>query len=145
MNPVVTWIVLANTREARVLANRGPGSGLVSLAGRRWTAQEVARLRDKNGAGRSLAAPAISAVVQTDGHRRSGALFARTVMGKLSNSLEAKKLDRLVLVAGPLMLGLMRMAMDPQLKQVLIDEIDRDFSALPVDALETHLGEVMAV
>ncbi|MCV3271496.1 host attachment protein [Roseobacter sinensis] len=145
MKPIVTWIVLANAREARVLANRGPGSGLAPVPGQCWTAEDPDPPRDRAGVGHSIAGPAVSAVAQTDPHRRSSALFARKVMCALSGALAAEEFDRLVIVAGPLMLGLMRKAMDHRLKYTLIGEIDKDLSALPIAALATHLGDVMAV
>ena len=145
MKPVVTWIVLANTREVSVLVNRGPGKGLVPLAGKYWEAEDVNTPRDKPGVGHSIAGPAVSAVESTDHKRHSSELFAHEVMRQLSNSLAAKEFDRLVLVSGPMMLGLLRKSMDDHVRKTLVDEIAKDLSALPIRALETHLGEVMAI
>lgn len=145
MKPIVTWILLANTRNAKVLVHRGPGSGLVPVADKHWSAEEVETARDRAGVGHSIAGPGVSAVEQTDHQRLSSARFARDVMGKLSDGVAANEFERLVLVAGPLMLGLMRKAMDHRLKYALIGEVDKDLSALPIGALESHLADVMAV
>lgn len=145
MKPVITWIVLANTREASVLENRGASKGLVPLAGKCWEAEDVSVPRDRPGVGHSIAGPAVSAVEQTDRKHQSGAVFASEIARELSHNLADKQFDRLVLVAGPLMLGLMRKALNEQVKKTLIGEIAKDLTALSTDALETHLGEIMAI
>lgn len=145
MKPIVTWIVLANTREVRVLANKGPGKGLSALAGKCWQAEGADIPRDKAGVGHSIAGPGISAVDTSDPQRQSDMRFAQDVSLQLSHSFDAKEFDRLVLVAGPHMLGLLRAALHDRLKAVITNEIAKDLTAQPMDALEVHLGEVIAV
>ena len=145
MKPVVTWIVLANTREIRVFANKGPGKGLLAVAGKCWQAEGASKPRDKAGVGHSIAGPGISAVDTADPQSQSDMRFAQDVSLQLSNSFDAKEFDRLVLVAGPHMLGLLRAALNDHLKAVISNEIAKDLSAQPMDALEAHLSEVIAV
>lgn len=145
MKPVVTWIVLANAREVRVFANKGPGKGLLALARKRWQAEGVGKPRDKAGVGHSIAGPGISAVESTDPQRQSDMRFAQDVSLQLLHSFDAHEFGRLVLVAGPHMLGLLRATLHDRLKVVISNEIAKDLSAQPMDVLEGHLGEVIAV
>ncbi|WP_227269502.1 host attachment protein [Roseobacter weihaiensis] len=145
MKPVVTWIVLANTREVRILVNRGPGKGLEPLANKHWRAEGVDKPRDKAGVGHSIAGPAVSAVDPGDPQRQSDIRFARKVAGRLSNSLDKKRFHRLVLVSGPLMLGLLRGVAEDRLKDVIVEEVAKDLTAQPIDVVKSHLGAVIAV
>lgn len=145
MGPVVTWIVLANTREAKVLANRGPGTGLVPVAGRHWRADETHSIGGDSRVERDAVGGTTYAVHQADARRRLNALFVRQVVSGLARDLASEQFDRFILVAGPLMLGLMTDAMDHRLKYALVDELVKDLSALPVAAIETRLGEIIPI
>lgn len=145
MKPIVTWIVLINSRMARVCENRGPGKGLVTLENRHWHAAEVSAPRDKAGRGHNIVGPGVAAVEQTDRQLQSDIGFAREVSGHLLHDFSARRFDRLIIVAGPHMLGLLRAHLDDRLKAVTVGEVAKDLSAQPPDALEGHVGEVIAV
>ena len=145
MKPIVTWIVLANARSARVLANSGPGKGLSAVGDQHWQAPEAGTPNDRAGVGHSSAGPGISAVEQTDRQAMNDAEFARDVANHLSTALAAKRFDRLVLVAGPHMLGLLRAHLNESVRASVLGEIPKDLSAQSLSNLETHLGELIAV
>lgn len=145
MSPVVTWIVLANTREAKVLANRGPGTGLIPVAGRHWRAGEVHSIAADVNVERDTVGATTYVVDQADARQRFDALFVRQVVSGLARDLASEEFDRFILVAGPLMLGLMTDAMDHRLKYALVDELVKDLSALPASAVETQLGEIIEI
>ena len=145
MKPIVTWIVLANSRMAKGCENRGPGKGLVALEDRHWHAAAVSEPRDKAGRGHSIAGPGVAAVEQTDPQLQSDIGFAREVSDHLLHDFSAKGFDRLIIVAGPHMLGLLRAHLDDRLQAVTVGEIAKDLTAQPPAALEGHIGEVIAV
>lgn len=145
MKPTVTWVVLANARMIRVLAHRGPGKGLTALGGKCWRAPAADLPRDRAGVGHSIAGPGVAAVAQSDTKLLSDQAFAREVAGHLVDGLRAGKFDRLALIAGPHMLGVLRGALDGPLKSVLVGEIPKDLSARPLPQVESHLGELIAV
>lgn len=145
MKPVVTWVLVANARAAKVLENRGPGKGLTELRKVSFIADERARPRDRAGVGHSIAGPAVSAVDRVDEKHKVDARFAHTICDRLNKAFAAQEFDRLVLVTGPHMLGLLRDDIDKSLRRVLSGEIAKDLSGQPVDALIQHVGEVVAV
>ena len=71
--------------------------------------------------------------------------FAKEVIDGLSEARRRKRFDRLVLIAGPHMMGLLRANLNGPLSAVLIGEIPKDLSAQPLGDIETHLGELIAV
>ncbi|MFK7938781.1 MAG: host attachment protein [Roseovarius sp.] len=145
MKPIVNWIVLANARTAKVFENRGPGKGLVEHAGASWQADALTEPRDKAGRGHSIAGPGTAAVEQTDHQLQSDIRFARDVSDHLLRALSDHAFDRLVVVAGPHMLGLLRAQMDGRLRDVTVGEIAKDLLAQPTAKLEEHIGELIAV
>ena len=145
MKPIVTWILLANTREASVLVNRGPGKGLAVLDGVAVRSEEAADPRDKAGVGHSIAGHGVSAVEQANPQNKVDAEFARRVADQMSGALDTNKFDRLIVVAGPHMLGLLRVSFDDALKATLVGEIDKDLSGQSVDAVASHIEGIIAV
>lgn len=145
MKPVVTWVLLAHTRAARVLEKKGAGQALTALAGLAWSADAARAPRDKAGVGHSIAGPGIAAVEQSDPQKHKDAQFAKDLIGHLSKARQEGRFDRLILAAGPRMLGLLRQELDPPLQAVLLGEIPKDLSSQSLADIEEHLGELIAV
>ena len=145
MRPIVTWVVLANAETIRVVAHNGPGKGLTALAGKKWQAPEILAPNDKAGVGHSIAGPGVAAVRQTNRKLVSDTLFAKEVVDHLSKDCVSKKFDRLILISGPHMLGMLRASLDGPLRAALVGEIPKDLSAQSLTDVEAHLGEFIAV
>lgn len=145
MKPVVTWALLANARHAKVLENRGPGKGLVPLEAHQWEAGLPEQPRDRAGMGHSIGGPGVSAVEQADPQRKADRHFAKVVGKALTKAFLAQEFDRLILVAGPHMLGLLRDEVEEALAPVIAGEIDKDLMAQPDKSVEAHVGEIIAV
>ena len=145
MKPVVTWIVLANARSAKVIAHHGPGKGLTPVRDQTWTAPEPSLPQDKAGVGHSIAGPGVAAVEQTDLQEINDVRFAKTVVEQVAKAHLGKQFDRLILIAGPHMLGLLRASLDTSLRAVLLGELPKDLSNQPLKSVEDHLGALIAV
>lgn len=145
MKPITTWIVLANARHVSVVSHPGLGKGLHVLKGVQWHSNPVGLPRDEAGIGHSIGGPGIAALEQTDHQELADAQFAKTVCDDLQKAKSKAAFDRLVVVAGPHMMGLIRKALSPDLKQAVHAEIAKDLSGQPMQKIETHVGEVMAV
>lgn len=145
MKPVVTWVVLANSRHAKVLEHLGPGKGLRSLSGYVWTAPEAGLPKDRAGMGHSIAGPGRAAVEQKNPNDAVEASFAKGIVDDIAKAQSAKKFDRLVLIAGPHTLGLLRSHIGSALHSAIVGEIPKDLSSQPEKVVEGHLGDVIAV
>ena len=145
MKPIITWVVVGNARTISVLAHQGSGNGLTAVADQQWHAPEIAASKDRAGVGHSIAGPGIAAVEQTDSKLVHDTRFAKEAVSHLSAAYLSKKFDRLIVVAGPYMLGLLRENLDAPLREALIGDIPKDLSAQSLTDIETHLGELMAV
>lgn len=145
MKPIVTWVVLANARVAYVFAHMGPGNGLTAVGDQSRHAPDIPMPRDKAGVGHSIGGPGVSAVAQKSPKELADNRFAKVIVDGLSDACRRNRFDRLVLIAGPHMMGLLRANLNAPLSDVLIGEIPKDLSSQPIGDIETHLGELIAV
>jgi protein required for attachment to host cells len=145
MKPTITWIVLANARTARIVTHQGPGNGLTALAGKTWQAAEASVPRDRAGVGHSSAGPGVAAVEQSDAKLVNDRRFAKEIIAQIAKDYLVKRFNRLILVSGPHMMGLLRAEIDGPLSAALLGEIPKDLSSQSLDQIETHLGELIAI
>ncbi|MEL7258530.1 MAG: host attachment protein [Pseudomonadota bacterium] len=145
MKPKVTWVLIANARYARVVLHRGLGHGLSEMADMIWHAKPPVDYSDRAGVGHSIAGPSTSAVDQGDPKEQADLIFAKSVCEDLDIAFRRKKFDRLVICAGPYMLGLLRKSMNDQLKSQIREEVSKDFSGLNLKQLEEHLGTILII
>ena len=145
MKPIVTWVLVANTQNANVLENRGPGRGLSQVSGLGMHPDRAELPRDRAGVGHSIGGPGVSAVEHADPQGKVDAAFAREVAGQMSGALAANRFDRLIVAAGPEMLGLLRNSFDTAVQSVVIGEIDKDLSNQDAKEVASHIEDVIAV
>ena len=75
---------------------------------------------------------------------RAVADYARAIAERLRGARIANTYDRLVLVAPPRFLGVLRAALDAPTSARVVGSLDKDLATLSEDALVAHLGEVIA-
>jgi len=146
-----TWILVAHDAGARVFANRGPGKGLELIEA---IDHPEGRARDRDivsdRPGRSFRKdsgdPRRAAMSRSQGpHDRVVSDFARALAGKLQNARMENRYTRLVLVAPPRFLGLLRSSLDGPTAQLVIGSVPKDLASRNESELVAHLGEVIAV
>jgi len=146
-----TWILVGHEAGARVFANRGPGKGLGLVE---TIEHPEGRLRDRDidsdRPGRSFRQdsgdPRRSAMSRGEGpHDRVIADFARALADKLQHGRVENQYERLVLVAPPRFLGLLRASLDGPTAQLVVGSIDKDLATRKESELIKHLGEVIAI
>jgi len=146
-----TWILVGHEAGARVFANRGPGKGLGLVE---TIEHPEGRLRDRDidsdRPGRSFRKdsgdPHRAAMSRGEGpHDRAIADFARALADKLQRGRVENQYERLVLVAPPRFLGLLRASLDGPTAQLVVGSIDKDLATRKESELIKHLGEVIAV
>lgn len=111
----VTWIVTADARQARVFSERVRGGELIELDQMRMQADDQDRpaahspratVHDRNGPGRHGAG-------DRNPSREVERRFLKRVASRLVQAASGGQFDRLVLMAPPRALGVLRMALTP--------------------------------
>jgi protein required for attachment to host cells len=141
-----TWILLADGGTARIVRQLRPNRETGDLLEDLTFTHEVAPLRElmSDRPGRSFASTGSrrSAMeYHSDPVRDGHQAFARRLAGELSAHRRSDDFDRLVLVAEPRMLGMLRDAFDTRVKAAIIDEIDKDLVKMPRERLVDVLWE----
>jgi protein required for attachment to host cells len=146
-----TWILVAHDAGARVFESHGPGKGLTLVE----TIQHPeGRLRDRDidsdRPGRSFRKdsgdPRRAAMSRGEGpHDRAVSDFVRALADKLRRARVDNRYERLVLVAPPQFLGLLRSSLDAPTTRLVVGSIDKDLATSKEAELVEHLDEVIAV
>lgn len=147
MKSTTTWIVIADGARARVMQNSGPGKGVIAVEemtfeGDHSLSSEVmsdrlGRAFDSVGRGRHAMSPS------TDPHNHLKSEFLREIADALDSRADA--FDRLILVAPPQALGLLRKLLSPVVVRKVKSELGKDLTHVPNADLPLHLEGVLAV
>jgi protein required for attachment to host cells len=146
-----TWIVVAHDAGARVFGNQGPGTGLDLLE---EIEHPLGRARDReintDRPGRSFRKdsgdPRRAAMSRSESpHEHAVAGFARDLAGRLQQGRVQNEFARLVLVAPPRFLGLLRQSLDAPTADLVVGSINKDLARADEAELIVQIGEVVAV
>lgn len=149
MKKTVTWILIADGTQARVLENTGPGKGLRQVEGLDFAidplmAQEI--VTDKPGRSHSSVGHGRSAIQpKTDPVEHRETVFVKSLAHMLERKRQEGEYDRLVIAAAPIALGEIRKAITPAVKKTILAELDKDLTNLPTPQLDRHLDSIIAV
>jgi protein required for attachment to host cells len=136
------WIVVCDGAKALVLENVGD-QVFPNLKTREVYEHDKARTRelgtDKPGRSHSSVGNGRSAVEQTDWQAEAERAFLVDLAGRLDAAVTSGETKRLVIVAPPRALGILRQVYSPALKNALRAEIDKDYVKMPVHEIEKHL------
>jgi protein required for attachment to host cells len=137
------WVLVADSSEARIYAARHMRSPLTLVdtlthAISRAHARDVlsdapGRVYDRIGAGRH----SLDATQQMKLEERSR--FAREITERLEDAHRQKKFARLVVMAAPAFLGVLREAFRKPLAETIIAEIPKDLVTQDAAAIQAHL------
>lgn len=135
MKPQRTWILIADSGRARILENAGPGSGLKVVPGQSHehhippghdlVSDSAPRTHESQGPGRH------AMTGSEDPRRKEKRHFAGELADVLDQSVQHGAFDRLVLVAPPKVLGDLREALSPRVKDKVVAEVGKDLSKTP--------------
>ena len=143
----MSWILIANRVGARIVDKQGSKFTLIETI-----SHEQGRLRDrevnsdkqgrgfdrKGGGGHALTASETA-------HEHDAKAFAQELAAKLRDERNAKHFERLVLVAEPHFLGLLRDALDSVTARTVIASVSKDLSRIALSDLASHLPELPQV
>ncbi len=145
-----TWVVVADGEKFLLLRNIGDRDFLhlevvEHDASRNPPAHELASDRPgrHNDSTRQtmsdVSAFAKSAMEETDWHRVAKERFAEDVAERLDGWAGSGRFHHLVMIAAPRSLGALRNAYGEKLKSVIVAEIDKDLTNLPIDKIEASI------
>jgi protein required for attachment to host cells len=139
-------VIVADESEAKFFDTTGPGAPLAAVDSAR---NELSRLHDtdlesdREGRGFGPAGQRHGVNGERSTERHEVMNFARAVARRIEDDRVAHAFDRLVLIAGPRMLGLLRQALPEICRHTLAGEVPKDLShgdiqaireAIPLDA-----------
>lgn len=148
MKKTVTWVLIADGAQARVLENTGPGSGFKQVEGLDWSqeplqAQEIVSDRPgSKGGGGSQGRGGMEPRTDPVEHRETE--FVKSVAAELDRKQQSGAYHRLVIAAAPIALGDLRKAISPAVKKLVIAELNKDLTNLPTAQLDKHLDGILA-
>lgn len=145
------WILVAHEAGARVFENLGPGKGIQLVE-----EIEHPQGRERDGdldadrPGRSFRKnsgdPRRAAMSRSEGpHERVVASFARDLAERLKHGRVENRFQRLVLVAPPRFLGVLRSSIDAPTSDLVVGSLNKDLARAKEPELVEQLGEVIAV
>ncbi|WP_240229911.1 host attachment protein [Devosia lacusdianchii] len=147
MKKTVTWVLIADGAQARVLENTGPGKGLKQVDGLDFAieplqAQDIVsdkpgRSFSSNGSGRSAMEP------KTDPVEHRETEFVKSLADMLTRQQQKGAFDRLVIAAAPIALGDIRKAISPAVKKTIVAELNKDLTNLPTAQLGQHFDTIL--
>lgn len=146
-----TWILVAHEAGARLFENHGPGKGLelieeVEHAAGRERDREITSDRPGRSFRKNSGDPRRAAMSSSQGpHERAVANFARELAQRLQHGRTQNRFERLVLVAPPRFLGLLRSSIDTPTSHLVVGSLDKDLATTKEAELIEHLGGVVAV
>lgn len=148
MKKTVTWILIADGAQARVLENTGPGKGLQQVEGLDFAipalqAQEI--VSDRPGRRADAGVGHRSAMEQPDPVAQREAAFVKSMAELLEKKRAEGAFDRLVVAAAPTALGDLRPHLTDPLRKCILAEIPKDLTNIPTNKLPSHFEDVMAI
>lgn len=143
MKQMINWILVADRSKARVLQaplnNGWPFSvqaGFIHPAGRLHRSDLESDFPGSfNLQGKSRSAPEPHEDIDLHEARK----FALQLCEYLDKACHEQLFDRLIVVAPPRFLGILRQQFSPQLNARLVGEFNRDLASLTDSQLQTHL------
>lgn len=143
-----TWVVVADEGLARIFEIPGRDQDLVEVetitfASARADSADLRRdaYGRRSGSG-TLSGSYPTASAGEDELHHEAELFARRLAQWLVEQKRANRFEALKIAAAPRFLGLLRKALDPQVAETVIEELDKDLIKLDLRALTQRLGSL---
>ena len=134
MRSHAVWVLVADAQRARLLQREKPGGDWVELAEEGLAVENPpTHLQGADRPGR---------VFDSTGHHEAAKQdFAKALLHRLEQAQASGRFERLMLVAPPHFLGLLRAAISPALLHALRGSIDKDLTKATVAEIVHHLPE----
>ena len=132
-----TWILIADGSRAHVVLNEGIGKGLKPVPDRDFeTSLEPTRELGTDSSRHAMEP-------RVDWHRFEKHKFAGEMADILNKAAEQRKFNRLVLVAPPETLGVLRARLNVKTRKMITAEMGKDLTQVRVHELPQRLHDVV--
>jgi protein required for attachment to host cells len=149
MKPTVTWVLIADGAQARVLEYPGPSKGLVQVEGLKFEDAHMKNreiMADRPGRAYSSAGYGRSAMEQrTDPAEYRETEFLRSVAELLNQKGLEGAFRRLVIAAPPQALGDLRKFLSSATMEKVTAEIPKDLTTVPILQLGKHFEGALVI
>lgn len=139
------WILVADSAHARIFQGGKPDATLTEVGcyinpegrahGRDITTERPPSVQEGASPTRHGITP------HTTLREKSAERFARSLDATLLRAQEERKYDRLVIIAPPHFLGELKQHLSDRVRQRVVGEIPRNYTALPPAELHQHLAD----
>jgi protein required for attachment to host cells len=141
------WIVVADEAKARILATNKSSESLVEIKALSSTEaheQEQDLVSDKPGRGSNGNGQGKHAMDEKTTHKEQYAIrFAKQLGDLLEKNQYKKSYMKLIIVAAPRFLGLLRKELSKNVTELVSLEIDKDLTMLEPQAIREHLPQYL--
>ncbi|MCZ8103788.1 MAG: host attachment family protein [Burkholderiales bacterium] len=138
-----TWILVSDGRKALFIHQDGdhdlPNFSIQQVLEDDENPRTSEQGSDSPGTSHSSVGHGRSSVAQTDWHDLAEKAFARKTVDTLARLAKDIAVDRLVIVAPPRTLAVLRASMPPELQKAVLAEIAKDYVKHPVPEIERLL------
>lgn len=138
-----TWVLVADSSEARIYAaghRKAPLTLVESLSHPESRTHPRDRLTDVPGRVHDRFGPARHSLDHGEQIRDEDRLrFAREIAATLGTAHRQNRFERLVVMAGPALLGVLREAFDKSLTEIIAAEIPKDLVDQDEAVIRSHL------
>jgi len=147
---MTTWIVLADAKHARIYERLTPGAKLSAVLDQDIVAEDEhgfsrdlgsdrpGRAFDPGSGARHAMEP------HSDPHERSKIAFAHRVAKLLDDAVASKRCARIVLIAPPRMLGVLRERLGAAARELVIASAGKDLIKTPLAELPAHIDLILS-
>ena len=141
------WIVVADQAGARFFAAEKPVDPIVeihTMTSSDATMLEQDLVSDKQGRGSSGSGQRKHSLEEKSSHKeQSAALFAKEVSDYLDENLRTKAFGKLLLIAAPRFLGLLRKEISTGVGEAISLELDKDLTMMKPTEIRGHLPKYL--
>lgn len=140
-----TWVIAAESSRARIFSTTGPRAGLEELEA---LTQPEARLKERDlvsdSHGRSFDSGGTGRHAmgkQVDQKHQEAINFAKTIADHLRDARNSNRYDKLILIAPPAFLGLLRKSMNSLCTDLVVATINKNLVQHDAAEIRDHLPE----
>lgn len=146
--PSECWIVVVDRASARILAGEWPEFAELHQIDDLSHPEGAAHQRDveSDSQGRFYEAkgPKHKAEAGTDFKHKTALAFAREIVERLEQGEAKNSFGRLVLIAPPLFLGVLRETLPDPIGRLVVADLDKDLTAADVETIKTQVQELLS-